>query len=93
MLGDVHGRAVIQAVELLHHVQDFDGIIAAALEIWIAKNRKFIPRFGHLFHKSIHPLTPRLPALVAEAVEDGACSGNFSKTAQSLETGLTKTKG
>ena len=70
MLGDVHGGAGGQAVELFLHIQAFDGNIGAALEIKVAKNGKFIPGFGHRFHKPADPRAPCLLTLVAEAVED-----------------------
>ena len=93
MLGDVHGGAGEQAVELFHHVQAFDGDINEALEAWAAKSGKIIPGFGHRFHKPVDPRAPRLLALVAEAVEDGHCSGYYGNIAQSIEAELTKIKG
>ena len=93
MLGDLHGGEGGQAVELFQHVQAFDRNIDAALETWLAKNGKFIPGFGHRFHKPVDPRAPRLLTLVMEAVEDGACSGHFSTISQAIEAKLTKTKG
>ncbi len=93
MLGDVHGGAGEQAVELFHHVQAFDGDINEALEAWAAKSGKIIPGFGHRFHKPVDPRAPRLLALVAEAVEDGHCSGYYGNIAQSIEAELTEIKG
>ena len=93
MLGDVHGGAGEQAVELYHHIDGFDGDIGAALDKWIAERGKIIPGFGHRFHDPVDPRAPRLMELVAEAVDNGACSGAFARIGQAIEAELHHRKG
>ncbi len=93
MLGDVHGGAGQQAVELYHHVDAHAGDLAAALADWRAEHGKIIPGFGHRFHKPTDPRAPRLMALVSEAAEAGAVSGRFQHIGQAIETQISAEKG
>ncbi len=93
MLGDVHGGAGQQAVELYHHVDAHAGDLAAALDDWRAEHGKIIPGFGHRFHKPTDPRAPRLMALVSEAAEAGAVSGRFQHIGQAIETQISAEKG
>ena len=93
MLGDVHGGAGEQAVELYHHCQSFEGPVLAALDAWIDARGKIIPGFGHRFHTPQDPRAPRLMDLVDKAVADGACTGAFSKIAGAIEAELAHRKG
>ena len=61
-LGDVHGGAGQQCMELLsdvHHRHvggmDLSQAVATGLEVFRAKHGRFIPGFGHRFH----PVDPR----------------------------------
>ncbi len=99
VLGDVHGGAGEQAVEL------FDAIIAridegeaesaateAALADFVASHGKIIPGFGHRFH----PVDPRcapLLALVDEAAKDGVVLGRYASVARAVEATLERRKG
>lgn len=99
VLGDVHGGAGEQAVEL------FDAIIArvdegeaesaatdAALADFVATHGKIIPGFGHRFH----PVDPRcapLLALVDEAAKEGVVSGRYASVARAVEAALERQKG
>ncbi|WP_413220448.1 citryl-CoA lyase [Tritonibacter mobilis] len=93
MLGDVHGGAGQQAVELYHHVDAHAGDLAAALGDWRAEHGKIIPGFGHRFHKPTDPRAPRLMALVSEAAEAGAVSGRFQQIGQAIEAQISAEKG
>ena len=93
MLGDVHGGAGQQAVELYHHVDAHAGDLAAALADWRTEHGKIIPGFGHRFHKPTDPRAPRLMALVSEAAEAGAVSGRFQHIGQAIETQISAEKG
>ncbi|PRZ45769.1 citryl-CoA lyase [Tritonibacter scottomollicae] len=93
MLGDVHGGAGEQAVELYHHVDAHAGDLATALDDWRAEHGKIIPGFGHRFHKPTDPRAPRLMALVAEAAEAGAVSGRFQHIGQAIEAQISAEKG
>ena len=88
MLGDVHGGAGEQAVELYHRIDAHDGSISEAMDDWIADQGKIIPGFGHRFHTPVDPRAPRLMTLVDEAVESGACNGRFAATGQAIEAEL-----
>ena len=92
MLGDVHGGAGEQAVELYHHIKAYADDIDAALDDWIAKRGKIIPGFGHRFHVPTDPRAPRLMELVREAVGNGACEGSYLRIAKDVEAALSKRK-
>jgi citrate synthase len=92
MLGDVHGGAGEQFVQLLTDVLDavpaagLDAAVARVLTAWRARSR-YIPGFGHRFH----PVDPRrdpLLALVEGAVRDGVVAGNYLGAALAVEAAL-----
>jgi citrate synthase len=99
VLGDVHGGAGEQAVEL------FDAVIAridkgeseraateSALAEFVAAHGKIVPGFGHRFH----PIDPRcapLLALVDRAAKDGVVSGRYASVARAVEAALEREKG
>jgi citrate synthase len=93
MLGDVHGGAGEQAVQLFHLVMAHDGSVSNALNEWKNRHGKIIPGFGHRFHKPKDPRAPRLMELVDKAVDFGACDGKFAQIAQQIETVLSEKKG
>lgn len=93
MLGDVHGGAGEQAVELYHLVNQHKGNIDTALAEWTDKNGKIIPGFGHRFHKPVDPRAPRLLALVQEAKNAGICTGEFATIATQIEAHISTAKG
>jgi len=99
VLGDVHGGAGEQAVELYGWIQDrvADGIalpeaVAAGIDWYQAERDKFIPGFGHRFHP-IDPRGPRLLELVDRAAEAGHVSGTFAQIARGIEAELMARKG
>jgi citrate synthase len=95
VLGDVHGGAGQQCVELLTEICERadpaqpDGIDAAAVTVlgeWRERS-PYIPGFGHRFH----PIDPRrdpLLSLVAQAVRDGAVPGRHLLAALAVEGNL-----
>lgn len=99
MLGDVHGGAGEQAVELYSDIadrQDSGGLgdpVTAALADWRAARGPFIPGFGHRFHKPVDPRAPRLLALVDDAAAQGAVSGRFAGIGRAVEAALLADKG
>ncbi len=93
MLGDVHGGAGEQAVELYHHIAAFDGKLPDALDAWSETRGKIIPGFGHRFHKPVDPRAPRLMALVREAAEAGICHGRFAEIGEAIEAEISARKG
>lgn len=91
MLGDVHGGAGEQAVGLYREI-DSVGLrnLVECLDKWRALNGKFIPGFGHRFHKPVDPRAPRLLALVDEAADAGAVTGKFAEIGRAIENRLTE---
>ena len=91
MLGDVHGGAGQQALELYIEIER-QGI--ENLNKILKENKKtnggFIPGFGHRFHKPKDPRTPRLLELVDKAVDDGEISGNYVQIGREIENELNK---
>jgi citrate synthase len=95
MLGDSHGGAGEQVVELLTEIcaaeQDGeDGAAATArvLAAWRARSR-YVPGFGHRFH----PVDPRrdpLLSMVAQAERDGVVTGRYLRAALAVEAALNQ---
>ncbi|MEO0678535.1 MAG: citryl-CoA lyase, partial [Pseudomonadota bacterium] len=88
MLGDVHGGAGEQAVELYQHL---DG--GGTLDAWMEERGKIVPGFGHRFHRPTDPRSPRLMELVSEAAEAGSCTGRFAALGKDIEAELSSRKG
>jgi citrate synthase len=97
-LGDIHGGAGEQAVELYNEIKRlvqsgtaFNDAVHQCVEQLVVQ-RKFIPGFGHRFHQ-IDPRAPRLLALVEAARQAGVVSGNFVPIARAIEQELAVRKG
>ncbi|WP_112324499.1 citryl-CoA lyase, partial [Oceanibium sediminis] len=95
LLGDVHGGAGQQALELYYDIDqriaegsDLAAATADAIVDWQATRTKFVPGFGHRFHKDGDPRAPRLLALVREAAAKGSVSGRFADIAAAVEAHL-----
>ncbi|HKC44249.1 MAG TPA: citryl-CoA lyase, partial [Burkholderiales bacterium] len=91
VLGDVHGGAGEQAVELYHAIaaridagEAERAAVKAVLQDFVATRGKFVPGFGHRFHP-LDPRAPRLLELVDEAARAGAVSGRFAAIARAME--------
>ena len=100
MLDDVHGGAGEQAVELMSWIDaetasgaDLDAATAAMIDRWQETRTRFIPGFGHRFHKPEDPRAPRLLALVDAAALEGTVSGHFAAIGRSIQTTLNTRKG
>jgi citrate synthase len=99
VLGDVHGGAGEQAVEMYENAanridagaSEVDAV-KAALDDAIATYGKFISGFGHRFHP-IDPRAPRLLQLVDEAAARGEVSGRYASIARAIENELATRKG
>jgi citrate synthase len=95
VLGDNHGGAGQQCVELLTEVRareaagtDVDAAAAAVLTGWQAHSR-YLPGFGHRFH----PVDPRrdpLLSLVDSAVAAGIVAGDHARAGRALEAALNR---
>lgn len=100
MLGDVHGGAGEQCVELFDSIQQLqaDGqslqdAVRNGLANWTAVNGKFVPGFGHRFHYPTDPRAPRLLQLVDEAATKNVVSGDYAAIGRQIEAELKSQKG
>lgn len=100
MLDDVHGGAGEQAVELYGWIDeavqggaDLTRATEDMIDRWQTDRTKFIPGFGHRFHKPEDPRAPRLLGLVEQAALAGTVSGRFGRIAQTVQTVLNTRKG
>lgn len=98
VLGDVHGGAGEQAVELYMAIdarrQDGTALAAAtaqAIDAFHAAGGKFVPGFGHRFHP-VDPRAPRLLEMVDRSAAEGAVSGRFAAIARAVEAELEARK-
>jgi citrate synthase len=95
VLGDNHGGAGQQCVELLTEIRareaagaDVDDAAAAVVAGWRAHSR-YLPGFGHRFH----PVDPRrdpLLSLVDAAVAAGVVAGDHVRAGRALEAALNR---
>lgn len=99
VLGDVHGGAGEQAVELYEAVDALvqggaalEAAVKLALDQAIALHGKFVSGFGHRFHP-VDPRAPRLLELVDEAASAGEVSGRYARIARAVEAELAARKG
>ncbi len=100
MLDDVHGGAGEQAVELYTWIdaamQDGEDLLSATthmIDRWQAERSRFVPGFGHRFHKPEDPRAPRLLALVDQAKVAGTVDGRFANIGRSIQQVLNERKG
>lgn len=99
VLGDVHGGAGEQAVELYQSIAaridagaGQDDAVRDGLAAYVAAHGKVIPGFGHRFHP-VDPRSAPLLALVDEAASRGETSGRYAAIGRAVETQLSAGKG
>jgi citrate synthase len=95
MLGDSHGGAGQQCVEMLDEIRDrhepggsWAEAAHAVMADWQQRSR-YLPGFGHRFH----PVDPRrdpLIGLVRQAVDDGIVTGDHLSAALAVEEALQR---
>jgi len=91
-LGDTHGGAGQQCVELLTDIIEAEttGLeLSDAVRKVIADRPRYLPGFGHRFH----PVDPRrgpLLALVDDAVRDGIVAGHYLRAGRAVEAVLAE---
>src|SRR5262249_18113001 len=95
-LGDVHGGAGQQCMELLQdvdarHVAGTDEDVAAeeAISADHQSHDEFIPGYGHRFHP-VDPRAKRLSVLLREAAGAGVVSGRFLAAGEAVGKALSK---
>ncbi|WNK00540.1 citryl-CoA lyase [Thalassospiraceae bacterium LMO-JJ14] len=99
VLGDVHGGAGEQAVEIYQEILadletnggDAEAGVTRFLDKFFAEGGKYIPGFGHRFHK-VDPRTGRLMELIEESEKDGVVSGRVRVIAQEMERQVSARK-
>ncbi|HXF82062.1 MAG TPA: citryl-CoA lyase [bacterium] len=96
-LGDVHGGAGQQCMEVLHAVAagwDQGMSLEEAVEAALSGlgPGAYVPGFGHRFHP-VDPRAVRLLHLVERAVGAGAVSGRFARIARAVEATLERRAG
>ena len=94
VLGDVHGGAGEQAVELYSRIvvpvengAPVEEAAASTIDWWQSERGEFLPGFGHRFH----PVDPRAGPLLSaidEAVAAGVVEGRFATAARAVEAVL-----
>jgi citrate synthase len=99
VLGDVHGGAGEQAVEMYQSIaahQDtgapLQEAVRAGLDEAIAEHGKFVSGFGHRFHP-VDPRAAPLLGLVDAAAREGIVSGRFATIGRAVEDELAARKG
>lgn len=94
MLGDVHGGAGEQAVTLYREIEQA-GVdkLVPCLDAWRRTHGRFIPGFGHRFHKPVDPRAPRLLGLVDEAAQAGEVPGLYANIGRAIENRLAEERG
>jgi len=99
VLGDVHGGAGEQAVELYQDIAaridagaGIADAVQAGLDACVTAHGKVIPGFGHRFHP-VDPRSAPLLALVDEAAQQGAVSGRYAAIGRAVEAHLAAKKG
>jgi citrate synthase len=94
MLGDVHGGAGEQAIGLFDALrQAGPERLGAVLDDWRAARGRYLPGFGHRFHKPVDPRAPRLLELVDGCAAAGEVSGGYAAVARAVEAHLARERG
>ena len=98
-LGDVHGGAGEQAVQLYLSIaarvddgRNLPDAVDEGIREAVAAHGKFVAGFGHRFHPT-DPRAPKLLALVDAAAEAGDVSGRFCNIGRAVESSLSAAKG
>lgn len=94
MLGDVHGGAGEQAVALYTAIGTAGlSALPETLDAWRETHGRFIPGFGHRFHKPIDPRAPSLLTLVDDAAAAGAVTGRYTEIGRAIGRHLEQERG
>jgi citrate synthase len=100
LLGDDHGGAGEQCMELIYEAAMLSAADAASLEsvamTLIAKRLRSderIPGFGHQLHKDEDPRRGPMLRLIDAAIAAGEIKGSFARAGLALEVALARAKG
>ncbi|MEJ8815672.1 citryl-CoA lyase [Variovorax ureilyticus] len=99
VLGDVHGGAGEQAVELYEDIaarmdagSTEQEAVEAGLQAFVDAHGKVVSGFGHRFHP-VDPRSAPLLELVEEATARGELGGRFARIGRAVEAKLSASKG
>ncbi len=99
VLGDVHGGAGEQSVEMYTEIlngreggETLMNTVDRFLAGYFGSGQKYVPGFGHRFHP-VDPRAPRILELVDRAAEKGIVNGDFAAIAREIEQGIKRSKG
>ena len=97
MLGDVHGGAGEQCLELMQKIKDLfdkgdnlEKAVAEEIAKHLQTQGKFIPGFGHRFHKPEDPRAPRLMELASKAEGNKIVTGSFIRISLEIQRQLSQ---
>jgi len=101
MLGDVHGGAGEQALEVYHQIlakmtsdQSIQDAIDHVLNAKTGAGKNFIPGFGHRFHKPEDPRAQPLMTILRQcAHEDSLIDCRFADIAEGIQDAIERIKG
>jgi len=98
-LGDVHGGAGEQAVDLYNEIRagmnsesDLELAVDRTLGVFFSGGGKYVPGFGHRFHP-VDPRATRLLELVDRAADAGQVTGEYAAIGRTIEASLERLKG
>ena len=99
VLGDVHGGAGQQCMELLADAEDrrrtgapLNDAVGAALKDFRAEHGRFIPGFGHRFHP-VDPRAKRLSEMIRVAARKSTVSGRYLAVGEAIQKRLSDDAG
>ena len=97
-LGDIHGGAGQQCMELLSAIDqqcragsERESAIGQVLTEYRANYGRFIPGFGHRFH-SVDPRAERISEMMREAIRDNTIDGRFLDVGEAVAAHLARGK-
>lgn len=99
VLGDIHGGAGEQAMELFYAIHKrvngsntLEHVVAAQLDLLLEQAGGFVPGYGHRFHP-VDPRAPRLLELVDQYADQGIIDRGFADIGRAVEKELASRKG
>jgi citrate synthase len=99
VLGDVHGGAGQQCMELFERIRiepgsdsDLSGAVDTVLSRFVAEHGKIVPGYGHRFHP-VDPRSEPLMSAVRAAAAVGTVSGRYQTIGREVEAGIRRRTG
>lgn len=96
VLGDVHGGAGQQCMELLSGIaqksgrgSDVKSVVAEELADFRTRHGRFIPGFGHRFH-DVDPRAERISVLIQDAIRDHVINGRFAEIGEAVRAEISR---